>query len=68
MVVLDQHRIKDYALRTVAISVDPAENEKYEDAMATAKCMILDGVKDHVVPHIAKKNTSKEMWDTLMTL
>ena len=36
--------------------------------MARVKCMILDGVKDHVVPHIAEKNTAKETWDTLTTL
>ena len=36
--------------------------------MANAKCMILDGVKDHVVPHIAKKNTANEMWQTVTTL
>jgi len=66
--VLDRHRIKAFALRTVAIPVDPTDNEKYKDAMANAKCIILDGVKDHVVQHIAKKNMTKEMWDTLMTL
>ena len=52
----------------MAILVDPTKNEKYEDAMARAKCMILDEVKDHVIPHIAEKNTTKEMWDTLKTL
>ena len=55
-------------MRTVAIPVDPVDNERYEDAMAKAKCIILDGVKDHVVPHIAEKNTLKEMWNTLTTL
>ena len=35
--------------------------------MARAKCIILDGVKDHIVPHIAEKNTTKEMRDTLTT-
>ena len=52
----------------MAIPVDPAKNEKYEDAMVRAKSMILDGVKDHVIPHIAEKNTTKEMWDALTTL
>jgi len=51
----------------VAILVNPADKERYEDAMEKAKCIIFDGVKDHV-PHIAKKNTTKEMWDTLTTL
>ena len=31
LVILDRHRIKDFALRTMAIPIDPAENEKYED-------------------------------------
>ena len=65
--VLDKHRIKGFTLRTVAILVNPADKERYEDAMEKAKCIIFDGVKDHV-PHIAKKNTTKEMWDTLTTL
>ena len=66
--ILDRHRIKGFALRTMAIPVDPTTNEKYEEAMAKAKCIILDGVKDHVVQHIAEKETKKEMWDTLKTL
>jgi len=52
----------------MAIQVDPVENEKYEDAMARAKYMILDRVTDHGIQHISKKNTAKEMWDTLTTL
>jgi len=52
----------------MAILIDPAENEKYEDAMVRAKCMILEGVKDHVISHITEKNIAKEMWDTLTTL
>ena len=66
--VLDRHRIKGFTLRVMAIPVDPVSNERYEEAMTKAKCIILNGVKDHVVPHIAEKETAKEMWDTLETL
>ena len=66
--ILERYRIKHFALKTIAIPIDPAENEKYEDAMARAKCMILDEVKDHVIPHIDEKKIAKEMWDTLTTL
>jgi len=52
----------------IAIPVDPAENEKYEEVMARAKCIILYGVKDHVVQHIAKKNMENEMWEALKKL
>ena len=28
----------------------------------------MDGVKDHVVPHIVGKNTTNEMWTALETM
>ena len=30
--------------------------------------MILDGVKDHLIPHLAEKKTASDMWDTLKQL
>jgi len=66
--ILDRYCIKHFALKTIVILVDPAENEKYEEAMARAKCIILDGVKDHVVLHIAEKDTKNEMWEALKKL
>ena len=66
--VLDRNHVKYFALRTIGIPVDPAENEKYEEAMARAKCIILDGVKDHVVPYIVEKDMANAMWEALMKL
>ena len=63
--VLYRNCVKHFALKTIVIPVDPAENDKYEEAMARAKSIILDGVKDHVVPHIAEKDTTNEMWEAL---
>ena len=66
--MLDRNRVKNFALKTIAIPVDPNDNDKYEEAMARTKCIILDGVKDHVVPLIAKKETTVEMWEALKNL
>ena len=66
--ILDRYRIKNFALKTTAVPVDPAENEKYKEEMANAKCIILDGVKDHVVSHITEKDTANEMWEALKKL
>eukprot|EP00253_Pinus_taeda_P018884 PITA_18884 len=52
----------------MAIPIDPVANERYEEAMAKAKCIILDGIKDHVVLDIAEKEMAKKMWNTLKTL
>ena len=30
--------------------------------------IIMDGVKDHIVPHIFRKKTAIEMWTTLESL
>ena len=30
--------------------------------------MILDGLRDHVVPHVAGKDTTKDSWDALVKL
>lgn len=68
LAVLDKNRIKDYALKVVVVPVDVDPLKKYEEAQAKAKCMILDRVKDQVVPHIAEKETTREMWETLITL
>ena len=66
--ILDRNHVKHFALRTIVIPVDPNDNDKYEEAMVRAKSIILDGVKDHVVPHIAEKETAYEMWEALKKL
>ena len=48
--VLDRNRVKNFALKVITIPIDPNDNDKYEEVMARTKCIILDRVKDHVVP------------------
>jgi hypothetical protein len=33
-----------------------------------AKWMILDAINDHLIPHVSKKKTMKEMFDALVSL
>jgi hypothetical protein len=30
--------------------------------------IIIDGVKDHIIPHLSGKKTTKEMWESLTKL
>lgn len=55
-------------MKTISILVNPAENDKYKETMARAKGIIFDRVKDHVVPHIAKKEMINEMSKALKKL
>lgn len=66
--MLERNCVKNFTLKVIAIPVDPNDNVKYEEAMARGKCIILDGVKDNVVPHIAEKETTIEMWEALKNL
>ena len=44
---------------------DPNPLKKFKENQARTNRLIMDGVKDHVVPHIAEKSTSNDMWVTL---
>ena len=66
--LLDEHVLKTYVDSVVAVLGDADLLKKYKFEMAKAKRMILDGVKDHVVCHVAGRGTAKEMWDALATL
>jgi len=66
--LLDEHFLKAYVDSVVVVLTDPDPLKKYRGEMVKAKRMILDGVKDHVVCHIANRGAAKEMWDALATL
>eukprot|EP00253_Pinus_taeda_P036160 PITA_36160 len=66
--LLDKHALKTYVNNLVAKPADLDPLKKYKAKMAKAKRMILDGVKDHAVCHVASRGTTKEMWDALATL
>jgi hypothetical protein len=52
----------------VAPTADPIALDLHEVKEAKAQRIILDGVKDHLIPHLAEKKTAKEMWNALKNL
>ena len=58
----DEHDLKALIDNAVAEPLDAAHLRQFKKNMARAKRLILDGVKDHIVPHIAAKNTARELW------
>ena len=49
-------------------SLDLIALDLHEVKEARAQRIILDGVKDHFIPHLDEKTTAKDMWDTLKGL
>jgi hypothetical protein len=64
-VVLKENKIWSYVDSIVA---DPIALDLHEIKEAEAQRIIMDGVKDHLIPHLAEEKTAKEMSDALKNL
>ena len=60
--ILDEYGLKDHAEKVFVVPTDADPLKKYEENQVRAKRLIIDGVKDHVIPHIVGKNTAHDMW------
>lgn len=49
------------------MSTDANTLKKFNENQAWKKRLIMDGEKDHVVPHIVEKRMAHEMWTSLTT-
>jgi len=45
----------------VHVPIDPISLDVHEEKEARAKRIILDGVRDHLIPHLVEKSTAKGM-------
>jgi len=53
---------------TTPPSNDPIALDIHEVKEAKVQRLILDGVRDPLIPHLAEKKTTKEMWEALKNL
>jgi hypothetical protein len=68
-VVLKQNKIWNYvSFVVVAPTANLVSLDLYEVKEAKSQRIILDGVKDHLIPDLAEKKTTKEMWNALKNL
>ena len=66
--LLEENRIKNYATAGLAVPTEATQLATYKKEDAKVRRIILDGVKDHIVPHILELNTIKKMWDVILNL
>ena len=67
-IVLKEFRFCSFINSFMTKPTDKDELVEFEALEARAQRIILDGVKDHLIPHLAEKKTAKDMWDTLTKL
>lgn len=52
----------------VTPSIDPKELTTHKKEVVKAKQMIMDAIKNHLIPHISEKKIAKEMFVALVSL
>ena len=68
LIVLEAYTLRDHAEQTLAMPTDVDLLRKHREAAGHAKQLIMDSIKDHIVPHIAEKRTANEMRKALTSL
>ena len=68
MIVHEAYNLRDHTEQTLATPTDADLLRKHKEAVGHAKRLIMDGIKDHIVPHVAEKKTANEMWKALTSL
>jgi hypothetical protein len=67
-VVFEEQGVWEFVDNPPATPVEPQQLAQHSKKDAKAKRIILEGVKDHIIPHIAGKKTAKEMWTAIIGL
>jgi hypothetical protein len=65
---LEEYGLKEFALQTVAVPTDAQQAEAHKNNDVKARRIILDGVKDHIFPHLSKLDTTRKMWEAIIKL
>ena len=66
--ILDVNDAEKHIDSTKVAPTDPADLAAWKKIDSRAMLIIMDGVKDHVVPHLSGKKTALEMWKALESL
>ena len=68
LIVLEAYGLRDHAEQSLATPTDADLLRKHKEVAGHAKRLIMDSIKDHIVPHIVEKRTTNEMWKALTSL
>ena len=66
--ILDCSDAEEHIDSTKVAPTDPANLAAWKKIDSRAMLIIMDGVKDHIVPHLSGKKSAAEMWTTLESL
>ena len=64
--LLEELRIWDITKEVVTITTNTILLEEYQRKNMKEKCILLDVVKGHIMPHVTRKNNAFDMWEALI--
>ena len=68
LLYLEENEVKDFSLTTVPVPNDANQLAAWKMNDVKARKILMDSVKNHLVSHLAKSETTKEMFDSLKKL
>jgi hypothetical protein len=66
--ILEENDLASFIKEYVPEPTDDAAKEKHQNDTIRAKRIIVDSIKDHLIPQVSSKKTPKEMLDALTRL
>ena len=66
--ILDISDSEEHIDSTKVAPTDPTDLAAWKKIDSRAMLIIMDGVKDHIVPHLSGKKTAAKMWTALESL
>jgi len=68
MIVLEDNGVGEFVKQSIPPPQDPQQLTQHTKNDIKARRIILEGVRDHIVPHIHEKKTTFEMCKTILEL
>jgi hypothetical protein len=66
--LLEEQGLWEFAKGTTVLPADLAQQPTHLRRVVKVRGIIIDGVKDHIIPHLFGKKTTKDMWEALVKL
>ena len=68
VLLLEEYELWEIVETVVVVSTDPTLLIEFKKKNIKAKRIILDLVKDHIIPHVSSRDFAYQMWESLRNL
>ena len=66
--ILEENEVDDYVNRVILEPTNDKGKAKHTKNESKEKMILIDSVKDHLIPHISQLNIAKKVYDALTSL